>query len=61
VVVRVASTRAVIVIILEISTSSASISSSSYYLSYQGGGDYRGIYDAGFKRGFYGVYRPFIE
>jgi hypothetical protein len=38
-----------------------SISSSSYYLSYQGGGDYRGIYDIGFKRGFYGVYRPFIE
>jgi hypothetical protein len=28
---------------------------------YQGGGDYRGIYDIGFKRGFYGVYRPFIE
>jgi hypothetical protein len=26
-----------------------------------GGGDYRGIYDIGFKRGFYGVYRPFIE
>jgi hypothetical protein len=34
---------------------------SSIYLSYQGGGDYRGIYDTGFKRGFYGVYRPFIE
>jgi hypothetical protein len=25
------------------------------------GGRYRGIYDIGFKRGFYGVYRPFIE
>jgi hypothetical protein len=32
---------------------------SSYLLS--GGGDYRGIYDIGFKRGFRGVYRPFIE
>jgi hypothetical protein len=32
---------------------------SSYLLS--GGGDYRGIYDIGFKRGLYGVYRPFIE
>jgi hypothetical protein len=30
-------------------------------IPYQGGGDYRGIYDIGFKRGFYGVYRPFIE
>jgi hypothetical protein len=26
-----------------------------------GGGDYRGIYDISLKRGFYGVYRPFIE
>jgi hypothetical protein len=26
-----------------------------YPISYQGGGDYRGIYDMGFKRGFYGV------
>jgi hypothetical protein len=26
----------------------------SYYLSYQGGGDYRGVYDIGFKRGFMG-------
>jgi hypothetical protein len=26
----------------------------SYYLSYQGGGDYRGTYDIGFKRGFMG-------
>jgi hypothetical protein len=44
------------------STSSAlSSSSSPIYLSYQGGGDYRGIYDIGLKRGFYGVYRPFIE
>jgi hypothetical protein len=35
----------------------------AHHLSYlyQGGGDYRGIYDIGFKRGFYGVYRPFIE
>jgi hypothetical protein len=30
-------------------------------IPYQGGGDYRGIYDTGLKRGFYGVYRPFIE
>jgi hypothetical protein len=37
------------------STSSAlSQSISSIYLSYQGGGDYRGIYDIGFKRGFMG-------
>jgi hypothetical protein len=28
---------------------------SSIYLSYQGGGHYRGIYDTGFKRGFYGI------
>jgi hypothetical protein len=37
--------------------------SSSYSLSYllSGGGDYRGIYGVGLKRGFYGVYRPFIE
>jgi hypothetical protein len=35
---------------------------SHHTISYQGGGgDYRGIYDIGFKRGFYGVYRPFIE
>jgi hypothetical protein len=25
-----------------------------YPISYQGGGDYRGIYDIGFKRGFMG-------
>jgi hypothetical protein len=35
--------------------------SSHHPISYQGGGDYRGIYDTGLKRGFYGVYRPFIE
>jgi hypothetical protein len=32
-----------------------------YPISYQGGGNYRGIYGVGLKRGFYGVYRPFIE
>jgi hypothetical protein len=31
------------------------LSISTYiYLSYQGGGDYRGVYDIGFKRGFMG-------
>jgi hypothetical protein len=35
--------------------------SSHHTISYQGGGDYRGIYDTGLKRGFYGVCRPFIE
>jgi hypothetical protein len=42
-------------------SSALSSSSSPIYLSYQGGGDYRGIYEIGFKRGFIGVYRPFIE
>jgi hypothetical protein len=32
-----------------------SASSQSIYLSYQGGGDYRGIYDVSLKRGFYGI------
>jgi hypothetical protein len=32
-----------------------------YPISIRGGGDYMGIYDIGFKRGLYGVYRPFIE
>jgi hypothetical protein len=27
----------------------------------RGGDDYRSTYDTGLKRGFYGVYRPFIE
>jgi hypothetical protein len=47
---------------LEIKVSTSSASSHPHHtISYQGGGDYRGIYDTGFKRGFYGVYRPFIE
>jgi hypothetical protein len=27
----------------------------SYYLSYQGGGDYRGIYDIGLKGALWGI------
>jgi hypothetical protein len=33
---------------------------SIYPISYQGGGDYRGIYDIGLKGAFMG-YRPFID